>query len=314
MKPQTLLLASLAGLASSASIQKRSSSSPWPGAVREYFTAVSRELRDWKRNGGDHEPTCDFSQNARLPTSGLPPPSAGLVLYHVAIGRGTQVSSSFPFLLFLPHSIRKARGLRQICKQQNYTCGSDPSQPPVQTGATATLFNASCLSTTRPKLLALVTPAVLSFPTPPSTSKQIFPANLLLSGQHYFSDPKTPVFNLHTPNHNYGIWFGKKIANVTAPDTAVKNTGLKGEAAVPWLKLQVLDVGAQGSDVRQEDTEAGVKEIYRVNTHGGSAPATCAGKHEGEFEIDYAAEYWFYGYAPGSATATTPAPATSQGH
>lgn len=94
------------------------------------------------------------------------------------------------------------------------------------------------------------------------------------------------------------------------------NTGPKGEAAVPWLKLQVLDVGAQGSDVQQEDTEAGVKEIYRVNTHGGSAPATCAGKHEGEFEIDYAAEYWFYGSAPGSATATipAPAPAPSQGH
>lgn len=110
MKPQTLLVASLAGLASSASIQKRSisssSSSPWPGAVREFFTAVSGELRDWKRNGGDPEPACDFSQNARMPNSGLPPPSTGLVLYHVAVGRGTQVSSSFPFLLFPSYSIK----------------------------------------------------------------------------------------------------------------------------------------------------------------------------------------------------------------
>lgn len=85
---------------------------------------------------------------------------------------------------------------------------------------------------------------------------------------------------------------------------------------MPWLKLQVLDVGAQGCDVQPEDTQAGVKEIYRVNTHSGSAPATCAGKPEGEFEIDYAAEYWFYGSAPGYATATPtpPAPAPSGGH
>lgn len=103
MKPQTLLLVALAGLASSASIHKRSSSSsPWPGAVREFFAAVSDELRDWKRNGGDHEPVCDFSQNARMPTTGLPPPSTGLVLYHVAVGRGTQVSSSSSFFFFFP--------------------------------------------------------------------------------------------------------------------------------------------------------------------------------------------------------------------
>lgn len=113
MKPQTLLLASLAGLASSASIQKRSSSSSsWPGAVREFFTAVSGELREWKRNDDDHEPTCDFSQNARLPKSGLPPPSSGLVLYHVAVGRGTQVSSSLPFLLFPPPLDQEKQGTK----------------------------------------------------------------------------------------------------------------------------------------------------------------------------------------------------------
>lgn len=113
MKPQTLLLASLAGLASSASIQKRSSSSSsWPGAVREFFTAVSGELRDWKRNGGDNEPTCDFSQNARLPKSDLPPPSTGLVLYHVAVGRGTQVSSSFPFSPFSSPLDQESKGTK----------------------------------------------------------------------------------------------------------------------------------------------------------------------------------------------------------
>ncbi|MCJ1346725.1 hypothetical protein MMC31_004943, partial [Peltigera leucophlebia] len=91
MKPQALLLAALAGLASSAAIHKRSSSSsPWPGAVRDFFAAVGDELREWKQNGDGHEPVCDFSHRARMPPSGLPPPSTGFVLYHVAVGRGTQ--------------------------------------------------------------------------------------------------------------------------------------------------------------------------------------------------------------------------------
>lgn len=116
MKPQTLLLAALAGLASSASIHRRSfSSSPWPGAVRDFFAAVGDELREWKQNGDRNEPGCDFSRNARMPTAGLPPPSTGLVLYHVAVGRGTQVSivPFLPFFFFFPHHIRKAGGLRQ---------------------------------------------------------------------------------------------------------------------------------------------------------------------------------------------------------
>ena len=104
MKPQTLLLAALAGLASSASIHRRSFSSlPWPGAVRDFFAAVGDELQEQKRNRDRQEPACDFSHNARMPTSGLPPPSTGLVLYHVAVGRGTQVSFlAHPFPSFVP--------------------------------------------------------------------------------------------------------------------------------------------------------------------------------------------------------------------
>lgn len=34
-------------------------------------------------------------------------------------------------------------------------------------------------------------------------------------------------------------------------------------------------------------------DVYRVETVGGRAPATCAGE-EGDFQTDYAAEYWFY--------------------
>lgn len=36
------------------------------------------------------------------------------------------------------------------------------------------------------------------------------------------------------------------------------------------------------------------QEVYRVVTFQGSAPSTCAGQKE-RFQVDYAAEYWFYG-------------------
>jgi hypothetical protein len=54
--------------------------------------------------------------------------------------------------------------------------------------------------------------------------------------------------------------------------------GLKGEAAVAWLKLIAKD-GATG----------GLQEVYRVETVGGSPPATCAGM-PGTFEIQYATQ------------------------
>lgn len=126
MKPQTLLVAALAGLASSASIQKRYfSSSPWPGAVRDFFAAVDGELREWKQIGDRSEPACDFSHNARMPTSGLPPPSTGLVLYHVAVGRGTQVSFS-PFLLSSPTRLEKQGGLRQHVNRTTHAAQTLP--------------------------------------------------------------------------------------------------------------------------------------------------------------------------------------------
>lgn len=87
-----LLLTSLAALGSSAAIQKRGEA-PWRAPVRAYFEAVGEELKAIQALPDDQRPVCDFS-SAQLPvadSSPLPPPSEGLSVYHVAIGRGTQV-------------------------------------------------------------------------------------------------------------------------------------------------------------------------------------------------------------------------------
>jgi hypothetical protein len=73
-----------------------------------------------------------------------------------------------------------------------------------------------------------------------------------------------------------------KLNATPAPPTASKGQGGVGNGAVPWLKL-VAVAGATG----------GLQEVYRLNTAGGAAPATCAGQAS-SFEIQYAAEYWFY--------------------
>ena len=45
---------------------------------------------------------CSNMENITMNAGSLPPPSAGLRLYHIAIGRGTQVSSD---MLFAPKFI-----------------------------------------------------------------------------------------------------------------------------------------------------------------------------------------------------------------
>ncbi|MCJ1256191.1 hypothetical protein MMC24_004011 [Lignoscripta atroalba] len=183
----------------------------------------------------------------------LPPPSPGLYLYHVALGRGTQ----------------------------NYTCAS-PSATPAAFGAVATLYNASCVTASIPpgsRNAPDLSSAALKIATSRLSTSTL--ANLVLSGYHYFSSGTTPVFNLNSPNGQLGVTSAKKVTSSPAPSTA--DRGQYG--TVPWLKLD-LDSTRAGS-------MGPVKEIYRINTAGGSPPATCAGQ-PASFQIDYAAEYWFY--------------------
>ncbi len=46
--------------------------------------------------------------------------------------------------------------------------------------------------------------------------------------------------------------------------------------------------------VEKADAVGAVMEIYRVNTAGGAAPATCVGMEGKTVSYQYAAEYWFF--------------------
>ncbi|KAG9573516.1 hypothetical protein KCU77_g6421, partial [Aureobasidium melanogenum] len=208
------------------------------------------------RRGCDYA-LCDLSK-ARMPQAPtpLPPPSYNLTLSHVSIGRGTQ----------------------------NYTCDlSNSTAVPVATGATASLYNVSCIAANHPELLSMIPGIAINLPLP-SSSSAMSPINMDLAGHHYFLDPTTPFFNLDTQTHSYGIGAFKKANGTSAPEGAVIGVDGSGMGAVPWLKL-TEKVGVEGSQK--------LKEVFRVNTAGGQPPATCQGQQE-SILVQYAAEYWVY--------------------
>lgn len=225
-------------------------------SVSEYFTLLAEKVQQSRMMS--EIPVCDLSQ-AVLPqvTPSLPPPGEGLVLRHVAIGRGTQ----------------------------NYTCANSTAKPQAA-GAVAVLFNASCLVATHPELAHALGKAALAFNLTEgelSTVKQtLTPSNLIISGIHYFLDGKTPFFDLDVePLEHLGEIPSGKDAGVPAPADAPK--GQKGEKAVDWLKLKSTPAAT-----------GGLREVFRVETVGGSPPATCEGL-EPKFQVQYSTQYWFYG-------------------
>lgn len=184
----------------------------------------------------------------------------GLILKHVAIGRGTQ----------------------------NYTCDlSNSTAVPSAVGAVATLFNATCIAATYPDLLAMLPRVALAFNltesdaytsnlVPANTGSRLAPGNYMISGHHYFTTTTTPFFDLDTENWQLGAAPCSK--NATAPAPAGAAAGQGGEKAVAWLKLKTID-GATGQ----------LQEVYRVETAGGSPPATCTGM-SAAFEVQYSAQ------------------------
>jgi hypothetical protein len=225
-----------------------------PDILSDYFNLLAQAVQTSRQLGA--APTCDLSK-AVLPTvpSGLPPVGAGLALKHVAVGRGVQ----------------------------NYTCDlTNTTAPPQAAGAVATLFNASCVASTNPQLLHVVPRMALQFNlTDAQAPPRIGAANMAISGHHFFTNTTTPFFNLDVPG---GLQIGElpsaKNNSVAAPADAPR--GQQGEPAVAWLKLLARQ-GATG----------GLQEVYRVETAGGSPPATCAGM-PAAFSVQYSAEYWFY--------------------
>ncbi|KAK3215010.1 hypothetical protein GRF29_19g1970250 [Pseudopithomyces chartarum] len=96
-------------------------------------------------------------------------------------------------------------------------------------------------------------------------------------GQHFFVDTTTPEFDII----GLGNAQVKKVENATAPQAS----------DIPWLKLDA------------KDQSTAVRNIYRLNTAGGLAPATCAGQASGSvIQVDYEAQYWVYACPDAMAT------------
>jgi Protein of unknown function (DUF3455) len=117
----------------------------------------------------------------------------------------------------------------------------------------------------------------LQFNLTADESPRLGPSNLAISGKHSFLNTTTPFFNLDTPTQQLGE--APCAKNNTAAAPAGAPVGQKGEAAVAWLKL-LARLGTTGD----------LQEIYRVETAGGSPPATCAGM-PATFEVQYSAQY-----------------------
>ncbi|KAL8997100.1 MAG: hypothetical protein Q9169_003536 [Polycauliona sp. 2 TL-2023] len=267
-----LLPTTLSTLSTSLVIEKRHHRA-WPEAIRSFYTAISDRLSSLppKTMSSLTSASCNVASPSMPTIPDLPPVGEGLTLYHVAVGRGTQ----------------------------NYTCDpKDPNSIPVAAGASATLYNTTCMSCIAPLAMAQVPGSALSLPTPKGND-QLFPAQAFVSGQHYFTGP-APTFNLHTNTHNYGIQFAGLLAKVPVPEKMIKpdqNVGKDGSKPVPWLKLSSansLADSAPGVGQKALGSDGSpVQEIYRVNTAGGSPPKTCDGMKK-DFEVEYAAEYWFW--------------------
>ncbi|KAG8158940.1 hypothetical protein KVR01_011383 [Diaporthe batatas] len=230
--------------------------------LSQYFNMLAQKTQQGKQMSW--APTCDMSA-AKLPLApqALPDVTSGLILKHVAVGRGTQ----------------------------NYTCDTtNATAAPTAAGAVATLFNASCIAGTYPDLLNMLPRVSLAFNLtsgpytknllPTSGGARLAPGNCAISGHHFFTDNTTPFFTLDTDTLKLGTIPCAKVAAVPAPDDAPK--GQLGEKAVPWLKLSAKS-GATGR----------LQEVYRVETAGGSAPATCSGM-PAAFQVEYSAQYWFF--------------------
>jgi hypothetical protein len=169
--------------------------------------------------------------------------------------------------------------LKYICLGrgiQNYTCATATSVP-VSIGAIATLFDATKFATNNPALFNTIPAEAVYMPL--LSSFFIIKPDIFFHaiGHHFFSANGTPIFNLSFVGD---ILYGRKTADIKAPATA--NRGPAGTGAVDWLQLQ-----DQGGSV-------GVREAYRVVTAGGAAPLACTSVDL--ISVQYAAEYWFYGW------------------
>jgi hypothetical protein len=163
---------------------------------------------------------------------------------------------------------------------QNYTCASVGAAP-VAVGAIATLYDATPLAEWDLDIVNSI-PGNAVKDTPPAAGNDYTlpaPYNYLsLLGHHFFAADSTPTFNLAPVGR---LLFGSKNGDIKAPTHAPE--GPTGAGAVDWLSLVAKP---------NYDPSIGLGQVYRVETAGGAAPATCAST--ALISVQYSAEYWFY--------------------
>lgn len=186
---------------------------------------------------------------------------------------------------------------------QNYTCaGASKDITPKAVGAVASLYNVSCIASNYADILSMLPGLALQYNLPHDPTGKLEPSNLVLAGHHYFSSNGTPIFDM-TPTPppgnaklradlqsvDLGVGHFKVASNSTAPADAPKGDDGNGNGAVPWLLLNAT-FGTTGD----------LKAVYRLNTAGGKAPATCEDS-PAAFSVQYASEYWLYSKTGSSA-------------
>jgi hypothetical protein len=145
---------------------------------------------------------------------------------------------------------------------QNYSCSAKGATP-VAIGAVADLYDASLLLSPAKSSL------IPSFAAVAYSTHTWF--NLPTIGHHFFSAAGVPTFDLESR----GYLSAKKAGDVLAPTSSI-------QPSIDWLFLQ-----DDGRGVSKN-----LQAVYRVETAGGVAPATCSSA--GVIKVPYAAEYWFY--------------------
>jgi len=197
-----------------------------------------------------------------------------LAAYTVPLSNGTNTLPS-------PVAGTSLKGLTLGRGTQNYTCAdSSATTIPVSIGAVATLFDATPLLPFLPpmegqEVLDILPSYLVSFPYAALEN-----SSLPVKGHHFFDSAVVPIFDLTSTD--VGLLVGSKIGDIAAPNGSTPGPNGVGPGAVDWLALGACD----GS--------SGLAEGYRVFTAGGKPPKTCEGQAP-TIEVQYAAQYWFYG-------------------
>ncbi|OCT49952.1 malate dehydrogenase [Cladophialophora carrionii] len=244
----SILLASMA-----TSLMAAPTKTSWTPALAGYFDVVFKYIQEAKTEGRASA-TCDLSK-AVMPVAPTPLPfPPGLVLEHVALGRGVQ----------------------------NYTC-DNATATPAAAGAVAKFYNVSCIAADYPDLLTPITNLALENPLPAEPALVLKPSDLELSAHHFFSNTTTPVFAFDVEGGpDLGTVFTQRGNSSDAPATALAGPGGDGNGAVDWLYLTT-----------RSTTTGKTQAVYRLDTAGGQPPETCADMGA-EFSVEYSAVYWFW--------------------